>query len=134
MKTLIRRVNSTKELDQEAIIKLFDLYASSLYKYALRLCGDPLLADHIVGDVFANLVDQLASGKGPRSNMRSYLYQAAYHRIIDEARYSKSRAPLDALVSMRQDARSVHLSVADPILFETLLRAIQDELTTISAT
>lgn len=129
METVKRHVSSTKELDQDAIIEVFDLYASSLYNYALRLCGDPLLADHIVGDVFAKLVDQLAAGKGPRSNLRSYLYQAAYHRIVDEARYSKGRAPLDALVFMRQDARSSHLYHIDPILLETLLRAIQHELT-----
>lgn len=126
---MIQHANLTKEFDQEAITKAFDLYASSVYNYVLRLCGDPQLADHIVGDVFANLVDQLASGRGPRSNLRSYLYQAAYHRIVDEARYSKSRAPLDALVPLRQEMRSAHLYPADPILFEALLKAIQYEIT-----
>ena len=129
MNSDIRLLNAAKKMDKDAIVKIFDLYASPLYKYALRLCGDPLLADHIVGDVFARLVDQLASGQGPRSNLRSYLYQSTYHRIVDEARYSQRRTPLDALVSHRQEAGSVHPRLDDPILLDTLLKAIEHNLT-----
>ena len=76
---------------------IFELYASPLYNYALRLCADPLLADHIVGDVFAKLLEQFAAGKGPRSNLRSYPYEMAYHLIIDERRPASRWAPLEVL-------------------------------------
>lgn len=125
METELSLLDAAKRLDQEALVKIFDLYASPLYKYALRLCGDPLLADHIVGDVFAKLLDQLSSGNGPRSNLRSYLYQAAYHIIVDEVRSSKRQAPLDTLSSLSAGVPGFE----DRIMFEKVLDAIRHDLT-----
>ena len=129
METERSLLDAAKRMNEDALVKIFDLYASPLYKYALRLCGDPLLADHIVGDVFAKLLDHLASGNGPRSNLRSYLYQAAYHIVVDEARSSHRRAPLDALTSFSPDVRSGLLGSENHILFEKILDAIQHDLT-----
>ena len=75
-------LDRARMLDKAALGKIFDLYSSPLYCYALRLCGDPALADHVVGDVFAKLLDQFSSGKGPSANLRSYLYEIAYHPEI----------------------------------------------------
>src|ERR671918_2268751 len=99
-------VNAARRMDKDAIVKIFDLYATPLYNYAWRLCGDPVMADHIVGDVFAKLLEQFAAGNGPTSNLRSYLYETAYHKIVDEARYSRRRAPLEALTLLKPDGRS----------------------------
>jgi DNA-directed RNA polymerase specialized sigma24 family protein len=62
---------------------IFDHYAPVLYNYALRLCNDTLMAEHIVRDVFAKLLDHLSAGNGPSANLRSYLLQTAYHLIVD---------------------------------------------------
>jgi len=83
------------KLDPTALATIFDLYAPALYKYSLRLCGDPAEADDVVGDVFANLTNHLKKGTGPRDNLRSYLYQIAYHRVIDCSRQRKHSAALD---------------------------------------
>ena len=122
-------LDAVRKKDKEAIVKTFDLYAKPLYNYALRLCGDPLLADNIVGDVFVRLLEQLAAGKGPTSNLRSYLYETAYHRIVDEARFSRHRAPLDAVTSLRTDARPGLQGSEDQIMFEKVVDAIQHDLT-----
>src|SRR5215211_6632189 len=106
METELLLLNAAKRMDKDAIVKIFDLYAAPLYNYALHVCGDPVMADHIVGDVFAKLLEQFAAGNGPTSNLRSYLYETAYHKIVDEARYSRRRAPLEALTSYRDDVRS----------------------------
>ena len=129
METDLALLNAAKRMERDALVKIFDLYVSPLYNYALRLCGDPLLADHIVGDVFAKLLDQLASGNGPTSNLRSYLYETAYHTIVDEARYAQRRAPLDVLTSLRSNGHSRLQGLEDPILFEMILDAIQHDLT-----
>jgi RNA polymerase sigma-70 factor (ECF subfamily) len=122
-------LEAAKQMNEEALVKIFDLYATPLYSYTLRLVGDPLLADHIVGDVFARLLEQLAAGHGPRSNLRSYLFETAYHLIVDEARSSHRRAPLEALSSLRPDIHSAWLSVEDQIIFEGILEAIEHDLT-----
>jgi RNA polymerase sigma-70 factor (ECF subfamily) len=122
-------LQAAKRMDKDALVKIFDLYASPLYNYALRLCRDPLLADHIVGDVFAKLLEQFSAGKGPTSNLRSYLYETAYHIIIDQSRASQRQAPLDALTLPQTDVRSWRLGFEDRILFDIVLRAIEHELT-----
>jgi RNA polymerase sigma-70 factor, ECF subfamily len=121
-------LQAAKRMDKAAIVKIFELYASPLYNYALRLCGDPVRADHIVGDVFAKLLDRFASGNGPTSNLRSYLYEMAYHIIVDEARSLRRWAPLEALVSFRHVELSGQLSLEDHIVFEMILNAIQHDL------
>jgi RNA polymerase sigma-70 factor (ECF subfamily) len=129
METEQSLLNAAKKMDPDALVRIFDLYASRLYNYALRLCGDARLADHIVGDVFARLLDQLAAGSGPTSNLRSYLYETTYHLIVDEARYSQRRAPLEAVTARKADGRSGLPGFEDPILFNMILDTIQQELT-----
>jgi RNA polymerase sigma-70 factor (ECF subfamily) len=129
METDLILLNAAKQMDKEAIVKIFDLYVSRLFNYTLRLCGDPVLADHIVGDVFARLLEQLAAGKGPNSNLRAYLYETAYHLVVDEARASIRRAPLEALTSLQPDARAGQLVPEEKILLEKVLGAIQHDLT-----
>src|SRR5688572_10068756 len=125
METDLSLLNAARRMDKDAIVKIFDLYAATLYKYALRLCGDSVMADHIVGDVFAKLLEQFASGNGPNSNLRSYLYETAYHLIVDEARSSYRWVPLDVLTSLRPDVHSWLLGFEDQIIFERVLDAIQ---------
>lgn len=129
METELSLLDAAKRMDKEALVKIFDLYATSLYRYALRLCGDVLMADHIVGDVFAKLLDHLASGNGPRSNLRSYLYQTAYHIIVDEARSSLRQAPLEALNSLSPEVPSGLPGVENHVMLEKILVAIQHDLT-----
>ena len=128
MESDIELLAMARRLNKEALVKIFDLYSPALYNYALRLCSDPVLADHIVGDVFAKLLDQLASGNVPKANLRSYLYQAAYHQIIDEARYRRRRVPLDVADWFRQDTNSTNASWEDQILLKQIMQIILEKL------
>jgi RNA polymerase sigma-70 factor, ECF subfamily len=129
METDTTLLNAARRMDKDALVKIFDLYSTALYKYALRLCSDPMLADHIVGDVFAKLLDQLSAGNGPKANLRSYLYETTYHRLIDERRYVQRRVSLEVATWPRQDAISAFLGLEDQIMIKQILHAIQNELT-----
>lgn len=122
-------LDGARSMDHEALIRIFDLYSSPLYNYALRLCNDHLDADQIVGDVFAKLLEQLSVGNGPSTNLRSYLYETAYHLIIDKSRYSRREAPLEVIDFLRQDNSSTMTRLEDRMLFETVILAIKDCLT-----
>ena len=122
-------LQAAQKMDRDAIVEIFELYNSPLYNYVLRLSGDRILADHIVGDVFAKLIEQLSLGKGPESNLRSYLYETAYHRLIDETRFTRRRAPLEAAAWIPQDRNSLFVSVEDEILFKQVLHIIRNRLT-----
>ena len=88
MQAEIPLLEAVRSMDKEALVEIFDLYSSALFNYALRLCNDPLKADHIVGDVFAKLLDQCSTGNGPTTNLRSYLYETTADTglLVDRAR------------------------------------------------
>ena len=122
-------LNAARMRDGDALARIFDLYSAALYNYALRLCGDPVRADHIVGDVFAKLLEQFSLGSGPSTNLRSYLYQTAYHLIVDEARGSRRTVPLEVADLFRPDAHASIIGMENRIMFEVALRTIQSDLT-----
>lgn len=129
METDATLLNAARIMDEDALIKIFDRYASPLYNFAFRLCGDSVTADQIVGDVFAKLLDQLSVGNGPTTNLRSYLYETTYHRLIDETRYSRRRVPLEVADWLQRGTDSAFLRLEDRILFEQIVHAIRNELT-----
>ena len=122
-------LNAARAKDKEALEKIFDLYSSALTKYALRWGCDPVSADQIVGDVFVKLMEQLDLGKGPETNLRSYLYQMTYHQIIDQGRASHKSAPLEAADGIRQEEDSPALKLENKMMFDLILKAIEDQLT-----
>ena len=116
-------------LDHEALIAIFDEYASAIYKYLLRLGVASQEADQIVGDVFARLLEKLTEGKGPRTNLRSYLFQTAYHLVVDHARERQRIAPLDVADTIRQELKPVQSLAEENMLLEKLSGAMERELT-----
>lgn len=122
-------LESARTMNKDALVKIFDRYSSALYNYAYRLCNDALVADYVVGDVFAKLLDQFSAGNGPSTNLRSYLYEMAYHLIVDEARYSNREAPLEVVELMNYDGYSAFVSLENQILLKTIMLAIRNHLT-----
>lgn len=121
-------LEAARTMDKETLVRIFDLYSTPLYNYALRLCHDPQVADHIVGDVFAKFLDQLSAGHGTESNLRSYLYQMTYHLFVDEVRYARRRAPMEVLDSYYGVEPAV-LDVENRLTFEKILHVIRTGLT-----
>ena len=122
-------MEAARQMDRSALVKIFDLYSTALYNYAFRLCNDALIADYIVGDVFAKLLEQFSAGKGPSSNLRSYLYEMTYHHVVDEARYSNRGVSLEVADYVRQDGISNVISLENRLLYDAILKAIQNDLT-----
>jgi RNA polymerase sigma-70 factor (ECF subfamily) len=132
METELSLLKAARRMDQRALGTIFDRYAPDLYNYALRVCGDPFEADNIVGDIFSKLLEQLDAGKGPRTNLRSYLYTMTYHHIIDGFQLSQREAPLELADSGRKEGftnHSMDSSLENKKLLELLILAIKDHLT-----
>ena len=130
MNTDISLLAAARTMNRDALVRIFDLYSRSLYGYALRLCSDPTIADYIVGDVFAKLLEQLSIGQGPTTNLRSYLYEATYHLVVDDARYSHRGVPLETIDDSPQYGRlSQHVNFERGVIYENVLYAIRNELT-----
>jgi RNA polymerase sigma-70 factor (ECF subfamily) len=124
----IAKIQSIKELKPDTLGAVFDYYAPAIYKYAFRLCRDSVEADQIVGDVFSTLMEQMAVGKGPETNLRAYLYQVAYHLVVDHARERQRITIVDENAPAR-NASSVVSQTENRILLDALASAINKELT-----
>lgn len=124
----ITLLKAIRNLDQDALTDVFDQYAPLLYKYALRLCGNPDEADDIVGHVFSELLRHLKIGNGPRDNLRAYLFQIAYHKIVDQARDRQRTTPLDNFGSV-SNGDAINLSHEEKEQIDTLDTMIKDRLT-----
>jgi RNA polymerase sigma-70 factor (ECF subfamily) len=122
-------LDAVRRMDQDALTKVFDDYAAVLFRYAMHKCGDPLTADNIVGDVFARLLDQLSSGNGPSFNLHSYLFEMAYHMLVDEARHSDRRMPLEELDLKLSEENVIYTKFENHLLCEAISQVIQSELT-----
>jgi RNA polymerase sigma-70 factor (ECF subfamily) len=129
METELTLLKAAKDMKEDALVAIFDLYSSSLYNYALRLCRDPFAADNIVGDVFVKFLDKLAAGKGPDTNLRSYLYQMTYHLIIDEVRFNHHQVSLEDLELSQGNGSTSLVVLENRILFDALVMAIKNNLT-----
>ena len=129
MKADMKLLEAARGGDEHALIEIFDLYAVALYKYVFRLCGDALMADDIVGDVFTKFLEQLSAGTGPNTNLRSYLHEMAYHLVVDEARLSHRTMPMETLDSMHQHGYSMDVIAENRMSLERVQRAIQIDLT-----
>ena len=81
--TLLRQARS---FDQEALAEVYDRYNNGLYYYALRLLGDPCLAEDCIAETFSRLLRALRDGGGPTDNLKAYLYRSAHNWITDHYR------------------------------------------------
>jgi RNA polymerase sigma-70 factor (ECF subfamily) len=66
---------------------------------------------------------------GPSSNLRSYLYEMAYHLVVDESRYSNRTTQIEAVNLLSPFENSANMSVEDRIIINSVIRAIQTSLT-----
>lgn len=129
MQSEIVLLEAACSLDQEALEEIFDEYAPKLYKYLIRLGMGSQESDQTVGDVFARLLEKISEGKGPRINLRSYLYQTTYHLFVDHARDKMRAAPLEVAETIQVENKSVQAQTEDKILLEKLSAAMEKQLT-----
>jgi RNA polymerase sigma-70 factor (ECF subfamily) len=120
---------AASSLDKDALASIFDEYAPAIYKYLLRLGINSQEADQLAGDVFARLLDKFAEGKGPNNNLRSYLFQTAYHLVVDQSRERQRVAPIEVADSISEETEPVQARAEETMLLERISMAMEQELT-----
>ncbi len=71
------------ELNTAALAEIYDTYSPGLYRYAMRLLGDPDLAEDCVAETFTRFLKSLQNRHGPRDHLQAYLYRIAHNWIVD---------------------------------------------------
>jgi RNA polymerase sigma-70 factor (ECF subfamily) len=77
--------------EEEALAEIFDCYNAGIYRYALRLLGDPEIAKECMSETFSRFLHALRRGAGPGDYLQAYLYRIAHNWITD---YYRSKIPL----------------------------------------
>ena len=123
-------LKAARNLDKDALTAIFDLFSPALYKFVSRFVHDPIQSDHIVADVFAHLMQELGAGRGPRTNIRSYLYQTAYRRVVERLRDSHPHSALEVSIgSPRTDQPPpTQAQIDERVMVEALLATMNAEL------
>jgi len=122
-------IKAVRSMDAAALTEIFEEYAPAIFKYLIRLGTNTQEADQLVGDVFARLLEKVSEGKGPEKNLRSYLFQTAYHLVVDESRGRQRITVLDAADTVKEDVKPVHAQTEEKMLFEKLTKAMELYLT-----
>lgn len=113
-----------RHFEKEALAEIFDCYNAGIFRYALRLLGDPDLARECMSETFSRYLNALQHGSGPNENLRAYLYRIAHNWITDYYR-RKTPPPLPLDPELRADpAEEPSQVVADEMEIQQVRSAL----------
>lgn len=73
-------------LDESALAEVFDDYYPLLYRYIFHCVHHAETAEDLAAEVFRRLLEQIAEGRGPRRNLKAWLFRVAYNLVVDDSR------------------------------------------------
>lgn len=82
-----------REGDAAAFARLYTRHKGPLYRYLLRQCGVPAVAEELFQDVWLKLIAARANYT-VQARFAAYLYRLAHNRLIDHYRASARGLPL----------------------------------------
>lgn len=106
--------------DAGAFEPLYARHKGPLYRYLVRQCGQPAVAEELFQDIWMNLI-RARERYEVRAKFKTYLFSLAHNRVIDYYRRQSNRLPLsydddpeDALIDrLSADPRLEPPHVAD---------------------
>ena len=81
--------------DEIAFTKLYRRHQASLYRYALRMTGNPWAAEEIVQDVFMTLIRQPKKYDSNRGEVGAFLFGITRNRVLKHLERSPREFSLD---------------------------------------
>lgn len=127
---LIARVT---EGDSGALEMLYDRYSRVVYSFALRIVGDPLLAEELLQEVFLRTWQQGSAFRAARGSFITWLLSITHNMAIDEVRKRRRRPqradneePDVIFASMMDEGQDVEEEVWLLSLRSTMAEALQE--------
>jgi RNA polymerase sigma-70 factor (ECF subfamily) len=88
--------------DTEAVGVLLEQYANRLYNYAFYRCSDHYLAEDIVSETFARIVEKINSYEQREVPFKAWVFRIAHNRLANHLRY-RSRHYSVSLDAVNED-------------------------------
>ena len=95
--------------DEEALGKLYDLYAPRIYGYIFRRVQDAQAAEDLTGEVFVRVLQAIRSEQFWHTSFRAWLYRIAHNLVVDHYRRQPPTPALaldERLVAASEDLES----------------------------
>jgi RNA polymerase sigma-70 factor (ECF subfamily) len=102
--TLIARVARG---DEQALLELYDRYASRVYALALRILREPMMAEEAVQDTFLKVWNHAREYQPQRSALRIWLLTIARRTALDRLRLEARRPSLSDATDPEELWRSI---------------------------
>jgi RNA polymerase sigma-70 factor (ECF subfamily) len=83
-------LEGARRYEEDALAEIYRRYSPALYRYAVRLLGEPALAEDCIAETFSRFLHSLRRGGGPGRFLKAYLYRTAHNWIVDHIRRSAS--------------------------------------------
>jgi RNA polymerase sigma-70 factor (ECF subfamily) len=126
---LIGRVS---EGDAQALELLYDRYSRVVYSFALRIVGDPQLAEELLQEVFLRTWQQGSAFRAARGTFITWLLSITHNMAIDEVRKRRRRPqradneePEAVLAAMMDEGQDVEEEVWLSSLRATIATALE---------
>ncbi|MCB1776287.1 MAG: RNA polymerase sigma factor [Candidatus Competibacteraceae bacterium] len=79
--------------DADAFTRLYARHKGPLYRYLLRQCGQPAIAEELFQEIWLKLI-AARSGYTVQARFATWLYHIAHNRLIDHYRASQRSVPV----------------------------------------
>src|SRR5680860_1023028 len=117
--------------DPAALETLYDRYSRVVFSFALRIVGDPQIAEEILQEVFFRAWQQGSSFQSSRGSLVTWLLSITHNLAIDEIR-TRNRRPKKAdsaepealLAGVRDETQNVENEVWLISLRESIVEAL----------
>ena len=116
------------QTQEDALASLFDDHYDGVVRYIFVRIGDRAEAEDLAGDVFLRAVESLGSFKGPRGQMRFWIFRVAHNIVVDHYRRKSKRQTVPLATVEVVDPRDVE-GVAETKLRVEELACALDQLT-----
>ncbi|MCC6944590.1 MAG: sigma-70 family RNA polymerase sigma factor [Thermomicrobiales bacterium] len=117
--------------DPAALEVLYDRYSRVVFSFALRIVGDPQIAEEILQEVFFRVWQQGSSFQSSRGSLVTWLLSITHNLSIDEIRKrnrrpqrSDSAEPEQLLASVSDES----VNIEDEVWIGSLRQSINDAL------
>jgi RNA polymerase sigma-70 factor (ECF subfamily) len=122
--------------DQQAFSRLYALYQSAIYRYAMHMCG-AAAADDVVQDTFVALLRQPARYDPARGPILGYLLGIARHHVSKRLAERGIESPLDTFDPRDEVEAEAFGTVCetplDVVSREELVRQVRDAIQSLPA-
>ena len=119
-------LNQARNLDENALTEIYDTYNLELYKYAYRILGDQMQAEDCVSETFNRFLNALHKGKGPKDNIRAYLYRIAHNWITDQFKSKSNKTIQIDIEQFSSKEKLPEIQVHDNLSLERVRLAMKN--------